>query len=741
MLSINERISLRQLQALIIVSAMGTGVIVLPRRVAEYAGSDGWIIVLGLTAIAMIIGALVSTAARLRPKDSFVQSTGFYLSRPVACLLGALLWLKLVFVAGLELRTFMLIVREILLQQTPLLVTGATMLIISAYAAVKGIETRARVAEVLLALMVLPFLFFVIVAVLEIDWSNLQPVFVTPPKTLVQGSLRLGFLFAGLECILLVSPYIEPKKKLRKAVVSALGFAGIIVAIVTVLTLAKFGRGVVDLPWPVLRMMDMLNLPGAFTERQEALMFSFWIITTFAFINALLFFGGVLIKDLAGIQTPKNSRPHGPTRANRPWQLGVLITAVAIFIVTLIPWNETDIYNRLDFVYLTLGLFYMVVLPLVLILVSRFKKQAAMLAIVALSLTALSGCWDKIEIENRAFVVAIGVDKADEPDARFTVTLSLPAIEVQDDDAEGAPPHIKTASAKTVTEAIKIINAETDTQLYFGQTKMLVLGEDLLSETDLVKSTVDAFNRKPELDRAMHVLAAHGRAADILTSEPPGGSLPGTYISAIYRDKHKIGGTSFNMNMEHLVMQMKYSGTVLIPALAASEEKLSLSGAALMVNAGVIGMLDADELKGYLWGVDKGGLGAIISPDMDGEPIPFKVETHRAKLRFAQRGENLEAHLDIELTGRVEECPYGNARLEREGYRQRIEEIVAKKVKDEILDTSNKVQREFGVDGFHWLETMRKKQYALYLEYVHWWDEVFPEVQLVPQVKVKLRAG
>ena len=41
MLSINEKISLRQLQALIILSAMGTGVIVLPRRVAEIACSDG----------------------------------------------------------------------------------------------------------------------------------------------------------------------------------------------------------------------------------------------------------------------------------------------------------------------------------------------------------------------------------------------------------------------------------------------------------------------------------------------------------------------------------------------------------------------------------------------------------------------------------------------------------------------------------------------------------------------------
>ena len=737
MLSINERISLRQLQALIIISAMGTGVIVLPRRVAELAGSDGCIIVVGLVLVAMIVGALVATAARLRPGDTFFESTGFFLSRPVAYILGTVLWLKLTVAAGLELRVFMLVVQEVLLKKTPIAMTSIIMLAVAGYAAVKGIETRARVAEVLLCLMILPFIFLVVVALTDLDWSNLQPVFVTPPETLFMGTLRLGFIFTGLECVLLVSPYISPKKKMRRAVVTALGFAGLIIITISAITMAKFGRGAADLPWPVLSMMDMLNLPGAFIERQEALMFSFWIITNFAIINGLLFFGGVLFKDfLSKKKEQPPERPHGPSRANRLWQIGVLVTAAAIFIITCIPWDETAVYERMDFMYYTLGAFYLVALPLILILASKIKKVGKPVALVAIgliSLVSFAACWDKIEIENRAFVVAASIDKAQ--NSGYTVTLSLPPTN-KDDKDDDEPPHIKTATAETIAEAIKIINSETNTPLYFGHTKLLVLGEDLLGESDMVQSTLHIFNHHHEIDRAMHILSAHGTGADILTAAPSGDDLPGRYIAAIYRDKRKIGGTSFTMSLDDLVTQMKYDEAVLIPMLEEKNGNLTLSGAALVFDYAKVGQLTSDELQGYLWTVDEGCIGAIVTTMVNGQPISYEVEKHTANVRFKENNGNLVAHIRVELIGRIEECPS----LTEESHRAHISEMIEQSVKKEILTTAARMQNKFKLDGYRWLETLRKKQYSLYQVYVDDWREVFISLEITPHVAVRVKS-
>jgi len=761
MLSVNEKISLRQLQALIIISAMGTGVIVLPRRVAEYAGQDGWMIVIGLTILAMIVGALVVTAARLRPADTFIESTSYFLTRPVAFILGSALWVKLVLSAGLELRAFLLVVHEVLLRHTPIYVTGGIMLILSAYAAVKGMETRARVAEVLLALMVLPFAFILVLALIDTDWSNLQPVLTTPPQTLANGTLRLGFMFTGLECLLLVSPYISPKKKMRRAVVSALGIAGIVITIISVLTLASFGRGVVDRPWPVLSMMDMLSLPGAFIDRQEALVFSFWIVTTFALVNALVFFGGVLIKDCmtrgskaATHETKTYGRAchekceitgqsHPPSRANRKWQMGVLISAIAAFAVAMIPWDETQIYNRMDFLYITAGAFFLVVLPLILISVSKLrgKRHFALIILAAFSLAGLTGCWDKVEIEDRAFVVAIGIDKAeDEKGGRYTVTLSLPAaLDGGEDESEDEPQHLRKASAQTVTEAINKINADTNAQLYFGQTKMLTLGSSLLKDPVLVRGALDAIDNHPQIARQIHILASCGKAVDILSANPPGEALPGQYVAAIYNDKRKVGGTSFLMNLELLTAQMKYTDGALIPAMKAEDDELHLSGAAVIKNSRKIGNLDADELRGYLWCKSDGGRGAVVTAEVGEQPIPFKVEQHNAKVRFYENKNGLHANIYVELTGHIDEMVSGSSLLTRQNFREHVQHKLEDAVKDEILKTTRKMQNEFALDGYDWLETMRKKQYSMYQHYAAGWSNIFTEINVIPRVTVIIK--
>ena len=756
MLSVNEKISLRQLQALIIISAMGTGVIVLPRRVAEYAGSDGWMIALGLTLLAMAIGALVVTAARLRPSSTFIESTGFFLTRPVAFVLGAVLWAKLVLTAGLELRAFLLVVNEVLLTHTPIPLTGAIMLALAAYAAVKGIETRARVAEVLLVLMVLPLAFLLVLALIDTDWSNLQPVLTTPPRTLACGTLRLGFMFAGLECLLLVSPYIHPRKKMCKAVVSALGVAGLVITVITVLTLAKFGRGVIDRPWPVLAMMDMLALPGAFIERQEALVFSFWIVTTFALVNALVFFGGVLIKDCLSrkSQTAAPIETYGrachetrdkshPSRANRKWQIGVLISAVVVYAVTMIPWDETDIYNRLDFLSLTTGVFFLVVLPIILILASKLRgsKHLVLLILAGVTLGGLAGCYDKVEIEDRAFVVAIAIDKAEDENERYAVTLSLPAaLDGGKAEDEDEPQHLKKASGKTVTEAINKINADNNTQLYFGQTKLLTLGSDLLKDPELVSGALDAIDRHPQIARQIHIIAACGKAADILKANPPGEALPGQYVAAIYRDKRKIGGTSFLMNLELLTTQLKYTNGALIPAMEADDDELNLSGAAVIKNSRKIGQLNEDELRGYLWCIADGGQGAIVTAEVEKHPIPFAVEMHKANVRFKENENSLQAHIYVELTGRVDEFASGSSLLARHNFRAHVQQKLASTVADEIVQSASKMQNDFALDSYNWLETMRKKQYPMYQRYAATWGDTFTNLEVIPHVTVVVKS-
>ena len=736
MLAANGKITMRQLQILIILSAMGTGIIVLPRRVAEFAGQDGWIIAVGLIVLAVLIGLLISsaviTATKTKPEAGFIEFTGDLLTRPVAYICGIALWLKLVLSAGLELRIFMEITQSIMLPQTPLAAVSAAVLFVCAYAAAKGMEARARVAEILFAVMALPFIFLVALAFFDTNFANLQPVMVTPPGDLLHGTLALGFIFTGLECLLLVSPFIKKNRRhMGRYVAGALGFAGGVILLITVLTIAKFGRGVANQPWPVLRMMDMLNIPGSFIERQEALMFSFWIITAFAIGNMMLFFGGLLVKDM-----------FKPTARH----LGVIVTTLAVFAVSIFPWE--DVYGILDFIYLTAGVFFMVVLPTFLLIAAKLRsvsrqhrnnvktaaKSSSLIIIFVAGTFFLTGCWDRVEIENRAFVVAIGIDNKD---GEYAVSLTVPLLQKDsEEEKEGEPHRIKTATGQTVTEALKKLDAKTDKTLYYGQAKLLILGNDLLSNADMTSSVINAMKNKSDIDLRINVLAAEGSAKDILEAKPPGETLPGLYVADIYRNKNKLGGASFALDLERL--STSYNDGAVIPIIAQEEcegSPLKLDGAAAIKHRHKIGKLTQEELQGFLWCLNHGNNGAVVTVKNYGELIPIKIQKHAAKVSFEPAGannENLRAIINIKVIGHIEEPPEDGSDISK------IERMLEYEIKTEIFGTVEVLKKKYGLDGWDWLEVLRQKNYSLYKVHSHNWEDVFPEIEVVPKITVEV---
>ena len=687
MLVANGKITTRQLQILIVLSAMGTGVIILPRRVAEFAGQDGWVIVLGLILVAMGIGLLMATAigqmAKVKPGVGFMGSLRHMLSTPVAYVIGILLWLKLVFAAGLELRAFLEITQMVMLPATPIPAVSVAVILLCAYAAAKGIETRARVAEILFAIMAIPFVFLVGLAIFDIDFTNLMPVLVTPPQSLLHGVLRLGFIFTGLECLLLVAPFVKGDKKLGWHIAKAILFAGGIIFLITILTIAKFGHGVVNQPWPVLRMMDMINLPGSFIERQEVLMFSFWIITAFAIGNTMLFFGGVLIKDMF--------RP-------KVRHMGVIITAVATFAISIFPWE--DIYGVLDAMYLTAGIFFLLVLPVVIILGAKIKRVAPAGLVLLLLLT---GCFDKVEIEDRAFVVAMAVDRVGED---YAISVSIPLIKKDVDSENEEPPHIKTATAPTIAQALKTLDAEFDKTLYYGQAKLLILGEDLLTNRPMAEKAIHTLAENKEIDLRINVVAYQGDPVDILHQKPPGESLSGLFVADIYKHKDKLGGTSFALDLERL--SNAYPGGAVVPLITPD---LKLEGA--WANGQ---HLDKEAMQGFLWCKASGNKDIILAVPVNGQLEPITIKKHQVKTSFTQLGNGqLQANINIEVTASQNPPALGHI------------------IRQQAQSTFDMLQ----FDAYSWLDQLRKTDYKLYQTHREHWHDVFNHMVANIQVNIK----
>lgn len=355
MFSSNDKISLRQLQALLILDIFGTSIITLPRITTELAGQNGWMLLIGATILIFFYVLLLNKLSSVFPDYTFVELSQKLATKPIGILLCIGLGLKLLFTTGLQLRIFCEIIKQTMLIHTPIWVTGGAMLLTASFLAYKGYEARGRAAEILLVVMFLPLIFVFILACFHTDFSNLLPVYPIPIGTFLKGSFFTAFSFQGVEFLLLIYPFLRHPEKAGKASGQAIIVIGLLMLFTTLITVARFGPEEVKVKlWPVLQMMDTIDIPGSFIERQDIIIMRFWIISTFASVNA-----GIFLLSLLGNRLIKKQQLYSRF---------LFFIVPVLFILSLLPRNVAHAYRLLDWVNRYLGTIFFIIVPILLFL-------------------------------------------------------------------------------------------------------------------------------------------------------------------------------------------------------------------------------------------------------------------------------------------------------------------------------------------------------------------------------------
>lgn len=352
------KISLRQLKILLFFDVLAGSVITLPRIAAEYAGSDGWILIPGAMLFALSYVFMLNALAMRFPNETFAEYSR-KLAGPLGTLLSVVLAGKLAFTAGFELKTFTEALRQTLLRSTPTSAIIVVMLALSAYLAQKGVLTLVRIAETFFLIVLVPSVIIYSAAYVNADFTNFLPVMKTPPQLLLTGSFYVSFAFRGLELALLVYPLVQRPEKVRRAQASAVVLAGAFMLLVTCAALLKFGENDVKAQlWPAIQVLDTLKVAGRrFLERQDGIIFSFWLISTFITIGGRLFFSAFTLRRLSGKKNGTLS----------------LATAAALA-AALFPGSAADVHDRLVFLDVTVGAAFMFVIPFMFIQLAWFRK-------------------------------------------------------------------------------------------------------------------------------------------------------------------------------------------------------------------------------------------------------------------------------------------------------------------------------------------------------------------------------
>ena len=321
----NGKISDRQTFRLYIFDLIGIGTLLLPPYLAKLTGCDGiFCILLGSLAgyiylryLGFLLGKMKTDAGTFLQQQhgKIVQ----YLSFGFVCIHS-------IFTAGFCAYVFGNAMKHTLIKDESFTLILFITIILAAYAVGGGIESRARVYEVLFWVILVPYIAMMLFTIKDFEMEYVDTFFISPTQNLLEGCyLVFLFLTPLFFSIFLLGKKEEKSKKfgtqMIRIVTKSLLISTIIFLGSYILLLGNFGaNSLSEMRYPVVTLMSTVQFKGNFLKRMDALMLAVWFFTLFALINFHMHYGADMMKK---IKSSEGSKRVGQ----------IIVTAILVYII------------------------------------------------------------------------------------------------------------------------------------------------------------------------------------------------------------------------------------------------------------------------------------------------------------------------------------------------------------------------------------------------------------------------
>ncbi|GIO53455.1 MULTISPECIES: Ger(x)C family spore germination protein [Paenibacillus] len=239
-------------------------------------------------------------------------------------------------------------------------------------------------------------------------------------------------------------------------------------------------------------------------------------------------------------------------------------------------------------------------------------KRTVLSIVCCALLLLLPGCWNSKDIQNMAYVTAIGLDYVDGKYKSYIQVLNFSNVAQSQNAQVGkvVPIWIGTGEGKTVTESLTSIYSTAQRRVFWGHMKAVVCSERLLKHG--MDQVFDMLNRFREIRYNVLLYGTRDPIQDILTEKSILNFSP---LESVLESPQQIyTQRSFILpiyEFKILAQLREPSGTAILPSLTIDykdwyEDKKDhpmhrVSGAYFFDNRELRGWLSEDDLRGTRW--------------------------------------------------------------------------------------------------------------------------------------------
>lgn len=362
MFSNNMKISDQQLKKMLVFDMISISILIIPYIAAKGAGKDGLIAIVIAGLAAICYGLLMLYFCKQIKMDYMTcgkQTLGTFLY----FLFGLLYLIKFFFSAVFVLTLFSTVIHETILANTSSRLILLFLIAVSVFYASKMMETRARLVELLYYIVLIPLLLLFLLGFFKVNPANLLPLGTNGTLPVIKTGYAAFLTFSAVELILFATPSVSganENSKFRRKVIQAITVVSIFNLVVFIVVTGLLGTfGATEKLWSTITVMQMIEIPGGFVHRQDAMMLSFWLISIFTVTSTLFHYLCQITKSITG-----SKKQHY-----------ILIAyAVVLYAITMQPLNLDTLYYYFGRYISCIGLPQSILLPVLLIITGKIRK-------------------------------------------------------------------------------------------------------------------------------------------------------------------------------------------------------------------------------------------------------------------------------------------------------------------------------------------------------------------------------
>ncbi|BCJ86833.1 Ger(x)C family spore germination protein [Effusibacillus dendaii] len=364
------------------------------------------------------------------------------------------------------------------------------------------------------------------------------------------------------------------------------------------------------------------------------------------------------------------------------------------------------------------------------------NQKAWIVTVCLLALVSLTGCWDRIEIEERGFVMALAIDLAPEKakqgqkqKIQATYQIAIPAklrtsgqsASVGGGGEEKAFLNI-TTSGDVLFKTARIASTRSSRSPYFEHTQVVLIGEELAREGYL-DDIADVILRDNELRRKVTVITVQGKARDVLNSFSPQEKLMSEYIESLSENSRYVARMPKDLSVGLLSQRLNGRTSFAMQRIFMVNNQIHLSGSAVYngSNEKLVGWLNGEETEGLLLLTGQYRGGVLVSDLPSGERVAVEVKQAATKLTVTMQNGMPSFRYQIEVTGEIGESWSTRNTLDETMVHQ-VERSTEKEVKRLTGETIKTLQTELKTDAIGLGATLARKHPDVWRKIKENWD-------------------